>query len=152
MKSKAVRTLCSTSLLFAVCIGSAFADEKTLPGITSTRIEVMKKDPSVQICMDCVDAKDASKEPRILSEAGRRGVSMQCSVTNNGHTVRITVQNTNSSVRSCSSNCYYRDDRGYDGVQRCQGAVAGNYNGLFCDGSTSNRTYTITNVGAFDCD
>lgn len=152
MRAKSILVLCATLPVLCVGIEYVSAEEKALSDIRSTRIEVMKKDNREQICLNCVDAKETSKGPKVLSEAGRRGVSMQCFVANNGHTVRITVQNTNSTIRRCYSNCYYRDDRGYDGVHRCEGGVDGNYNGLFCDGTTSNRTYTITNPGAFDCD
>ncbi len=151
MKLASITSFFATLLALVISINYAFAEEKPLPDVKSTQIEIMKKNPSEQICMDCAES-NTSGQPRILSEAGRRGVSMQCFVTNNGHTVRITAQNTNNSLRRCSSNCYYKDSAGLDGVHRCSGPIAGNYNGLFCDSTTSNRTYTITDVGAFDCD
>lgn len=144
--------LCIILLSCFLTHGYVFAEGKAAEDVKSTSVEIKKADPSDQISLDESDADKTSKEAKPFGEAGRKGVSMQCFVTNNNHTIRITAKNTNSSSRRCSSNCYYKDDRGYNGVHRCQGTVAGNTNGLFCDSTTSNRTYTITDPGAFDCD
>ncbi len=150
MKLTSIASVFATFLALTICIDYVFAEEKALPAIKSRQIEVNKKDPSEQICLNC-EANDTSSEPRILSEAGRRGVSMQCFVTNTGH-VRITAQNTNRTPRVCASNCFYRDGAGRDGVHRCTGGLVGNFNGTWCDSMTSNMTFKITDVGAFDCD
>lgn len=127
--------------------GSAiFAQNKSnsseIQNIKSKSIEIKKENPSEQIPADA-STKDAT---------GRQNVSMQCFTTDNNHRVTISVNNRNSSSRSCHSYCYYLTSAGYNGTQVCNGSIRPGYSGEFCSLYASNITYKITDPGAFDCE
>jgi len=115
-------------------------------------IQVIKKDSAEQIDLGVEGPKAPGSSATILSEAGRRGVSMSCSTSDGNHRIGIYVNNTNSSSRTCYSNCYYRTSSGGSGTHRCQGTLRGGYNGEFCSLYEGGWTYQITDPGAFDCD
>lgn len=87
-----------------------------------------------------------------LSSEGRRNVSMSCKTFENGHRLKITVNNANPQSRTCSSMCFFTNSRGETGSHSCSGTVIGNYSGEFCTIYSSEFTYTVTSPGAFDCD
>ncbi|MBV7497864.1 hypothetical protein KW837_26705 [Pseudomonas sp. PDM24] len=139
-----------TTFLFAVGLffnlTATFAQDQgkstEIQNLNSKSVEIKKENPKEQIPTD-ISTKDA---------AGRQNVSMQCFTTDNNHRVMITVQNQNTSSRSCHSYCFYSTNGGYNGTQNCNGSIRPGYSGEFCSLYTSNVTYTITDPGAFDCE
>ncbi|MGB9109507.1 MAG: hypothetical protein WCC39_12555, partial [Telluria sp.] len=117
---KKTATLAGAAII-ALTMASAFAQQKkaALPAVKSESLQIKKKDKGEQI-----DLKQKGKKSRhvtILDEAGRQNVSMNCFATNNGHSLKITINNQNSRQRQCQSQCYYTITGGDDGVLRCEG-------------------------------
>ena len=90
-------------------------------------------------------------EVRMADAAGRRGVSMSCYTTDNGHRIRIDINNTNRTSRSCKAACSYVTNQGERGVQNCESTVTGGYSGEFCSTYHSNKIHRITSGVSFDC-
>lgn len=139
------------AVIIALAMASGFAQQKKieLPAVKSESLQIQKKDKSAQI--DLKQRGKKSGKVTTLDEAGRQNVSMNCVTTNNGHNLKITINNQNRNERRCQSQCYYKDSNGYDGVLRCEGVVMGGYNGEFCTDLRSDITFTITDPGGFDC-
>lgn len=140
-----------TALIITFTMTSGFAQQKqtALPAVKSGSLQIQKKDKSEQI--DLKQKGKKSGKVTILDDAGRQNISMNCVTNNDGHNLKITINNKNRNQRRCQSQCYYKDSNGYDGVLRCDGVVAGGYNGEFCRDLRSDITFTITDPGGFDC-
>lgn len=139
------------ALTIAMTMASGLAQQKKaeVPAVKSESLQIQRKDKSEQI--DLKQKGKKSGRVTILDEAGRQNVSMNCVTTNNGRSLKITINNQNPNQRRCQSQCYYKVTGGYDGVLRCEGVVQGRYNGEFCSDNRSDVTFTITDPGGFDC-
>jgi hypothetical protein len=145
--SGAIITL-SLTLISCFFNDLAQAQDSKIQDLTAKTIILQSNKGDQQIDLG---GAEKSGEITILDAPGRQGVSMQCYTTDNGHRIRIDVQNTNSTSRSCNSICYFVNSRGYSGTHNCRGTIGGNYKGLFCDAYVSNDTYRVTDPGGFDC-
>ena len=70
-------------------------------------------------------------EIMVADAAGRRGVSMSCYTTDNGHRIRIDINNTNRTSRRCRATCSYVTDQREEGIHNCESTITGRYSGEF---------------------